>query len=157
MNALVIFDSAYGNTGKIAHAIGEGLRQSVPAHVRHVEQVSVDDLSAIDLLVVGSPTQRFNPTPAITTFLKSLPKESLSKVRVAAFDTRFTEAKIAEIKILKFFVNIFGYAAGPIAKQLTTKGGVLAAEPEGFYVADTEGPLQEKELERARTWGQTLG
>jgi flavodoxin len=157
MNALVVFDSAYGNTGKIAHAIGEGICQFTPSQVRHVEQVSADNLNAVDLLVVGSPTQRFSPTPAITTFLKSLPNGSLNDVRVAAFDTRFTVAKIAEIRVLEFFVNIFGYAAVPIAKQLTRKGGLLTTEPEGFYVADTEGPLLENELERARDWGQALG
>lgn len=43
-------------------------------------------------------------------------------------------------------------AAGPIAKRFVKKGGDLAVPPEGFFVAGTEGPLKEGELERAADW-----
>ena len=36
---------------------------------------------------------------------------------------------------------------------LAQKGADIVHEPEGFYVADTEGPLLESELERAEVWG----
>ncbi len=77
-------------------------------------------------------------------------------MHVGAFDTRFTENKIGEVKILAFFVRIFGYAVKPIAAQLQRKGGQLTQQPEGFYVADMEGPLLEDELARAREWGMDI-
>ncbi len=35
-------------------------------------------------------------------------------------------------------------------------GGELAAPAEGFFVVDTEGPLQEGELERAAAWARQV-
>lgn len=156
MKALVVYDSAFGNTEKIAEAIGQAINTSTNVVVRHVEQVSISDLAGLDLLVLGSPTQRFSPTTKVNDFLKSIPPGGLQDVKVAAFDTRFTEEKIGEIKILNFFVSIFGYAAKPIANAMKKKGGELLVEPEGFYVADTEGPLLEDEIARAKNWAQGM-
>jgi len=49
-------------------------------------------------------------------------------------------------------VGLFGYAAKPIADKLAKKGGTLIAQPEGFFVNGSEGPLKDNELERASTW-----
>jgi hypothetical protein len=113
-------------------------------------------VKGLDLLVVGSPTQRFTSTPAATAFAKNLMKGSLDGTRVAAFDTRFTQENIDKIKVLAFFVRIFGYAAEPLARRLQNAGGELAAAPEGFYVADSEGPLLDGELDRSRVWARQL-
>jgi flavodoxin len=156
MNALVVYDSAFGNTEKIAHAIRRGLKISTNVVVRHVEQIKSSDLEGLNLLILGSPTQRFSPTKKVNDFLKSIPAGGLRGVKVAAFDTRFTQEKIGEIRILDIFVSIFGYAAQPIANAMKKKGGELLVEPEGFYVADTEGPLLEDEIARAEKWAQTL-
>ena len=76
---------------------------------------------------------------------------------MAAFDTRLTESEINRVRILAFFVSLFGYAAKPIADRLVKKGGELIAPPEGFYVKGTEGPLLEGELERAAAWAKKIG
>ena len=156
MKAMVVYDSMYGNTGKVAEAIGQALGAPEDATVVRVGEVKAEQLSGLSLLVVGSPTQRFSPTGATTQFLKGIPKNGLQGVRVAGFDTRFPEAKIEEIGILAFFVRIFGYAAKPITGRLEKLGGEVAVPPEGFYVADTEGPLVEGELERAAEWARQI-
>ena len=107
-------------------------------------------------MIVGSPTQKFSPTGATTEFLKGIPKNGLRGTKVAAFDTRFTVSEIAKVRVLAFFVRIFGYAAEPIADRLEKKGGDLAVPPEAFYVSDTEGPLLEGELERAADWAKEI-
>lgn len=152
MKNLVIYDSQYGNTKKVAKAIGSALSNGLDVKIVHVAEVELEDLDGIDTLIVGSPTQQLSATAAIKSWLDNLPAGSLVGVRAAAFDTRFTQEKINEIKILSFFVSIFGYGAKPIAKRLVRKGADLILEPEGFYVADTEGPLLEQELERAAAW-----
>ena len=156
MKAMVVYDSAYGNTEKVALAIGESLAAAAEVETSRAAEVRPEQLAGVDLLVVGSPTQKFRPLPATTTFLKAIPAKGLQGVKVAAFDTRITEAAINKVRVLAFFVRVFGYAASPIADRLEKKGGTLAAPPEGFYVADTEGPLLEGELERAAEWAAKL-
>lgn len=156
MKSLVVYDSQYGNTQKIAQAIAERLAQLGSAYAIHVDEVQRGDLRGINLLVVGSPTQQLSATAPIKRWLGILPASGLKGVRAAAFDTRFTEEKIAENKVLPFFVRIFGYGAEPIASRLAKKGAELIAEPEGFYVSDMEGPLLAGELERAVAWAGRL-
>ena len=98
------------------------------------------------------PTQGFTATPAIKNWIKIIPRGGLEGIKAAAFDTRFTVEDINKVKILAFLVKIFGYAAQPISDRLEKKGAEIVLPPEGFYVAETEGPLLEKELERAAAW-----
>mgnify|MGYP001223979965 FL=1 len=156
MVSLVVYDSQYGNTRQIAQAIADQLASSGRAYALHVDEVQPGDMMGINLLVVGSPTQQLSATASIKGWLNRLPEGSLAGVRAAAFDTRFTQEKINQVKILSFFVSIFGYGARPIATRLAKKGAKVIAEPEGFYVADTEGPLLAEELQRAADWAASL-
>lgn len=156
MKGLIIYDSEYGNTRKIAEAIGQALEGRLEVEIIHVKEVDEEQLADVGLLIVGSPTQRFNPTPGIDDFLKGVPPRVLQGVKVAAFDTRFTEEEIGKTPVLAFFVRIFGYAAKPMADKLVRKGGALTLPPEGFYVGGIEGPLLDGELERAAAWAETI-
>ncbi len=155
MKALVIYDSVFGNTEKIAQAMGQALASEGDAEAARVGDVKPEHLTELDALLVGSPTRAFSPTPATKDFLKGLAPNSLNGVKVAAFDTRIAVEETGPA-ILKFLVKIFGYAAKPIANRLTKKGGTLIMEPEGFFVQDTEGPLREGELERAADWAKQI-
>lgn len=149
MKTVIVYDSIYKNTKKIADAIGSGVGHD--ARVLWVSEVQASDLKGVELLIVGSPTHGGRATPAIDEFLKSIPKGSLKDVHVAAFDTRFApEDHGIGLRIL---MNIIRFAAERIAKNLTQKGGILVGKPEGFIVQDKEGPLKAGELQRATTWG----
>jgi flavodoxin len=156
MKALVAYDSVYGNTGKIAQAIAQALGAPEDVELVQVGNVKPEQLAGLTLLIVGSPTQKFSPTGATTRFLKGIPRNGLEGVKVAAFDTRFPESEINRVRILAFFVGIFGYAAKPIAGRLEKKGGELVVPPEGFFVRDMKGPLLEGELERAADWAKQI-
>ena len=153
MNILVVYDSYFGNTEKIAQEVGRSFGDDVP--VKRPADVDIGTLSSLDLLIVGAPTRAFRPSDAIKAFLKELPNGVLKGVKVASFDTRMDVQNI-DNKILKFMAGIFGYAAEPIAKGLVKKGGVLVGEPMGYIVLDSEGPLKEGELERVADWVETL-
>jgi flavodoxin I len=156
MRTLIIYDSQYGNTEKIARTIGTTLQQQGEVEVIRVADVNPKMFIGIDLLVVGSPTQQFRATEGMREFLKSLPKDAVKGIRVAAFDTRLTQAFIDKHPPLSFFERIFGYAAERIAKELKEKGGEQVIPGEGFFVDDTEGPLVVGEVERAENWAQKL-
>jgi hypothetical protein len=159
MKALVVYESMWGNTGKIAAAIGGGLGE---ARVAEVHQVSSADLEGLDLLVVGGPTHAFSMSRASTRhdardrgattgaedrgireFLAELP--ATLGVPVATFDTRVTAVR-----------NLPGSAAKGAAKEVRRHHHARVVDRCSFYVEDTAGPLSDGELERAAGWGAGL-
>lgn len=151
MKILLVYDSVFGNTEKIAQTIAAALGvEAVP-----VNQVEAGQLRGMELLVVGSPTRGFRPTESISKLLNALPKNHLAGIQVAAFDTRIALETISS-SALRFMVDKGGYAASTIAKALEKKSGKLLATPEGFLVTGEQGPLKDGELERAAVWGGRL-
>jgi flavodoxin I len=155
MRTIIVYDSVFGNTERVARGIAAALGTAEEVQVLRVSEVKAPLPPGIELLIVGSPTRGFRPTPAIVAFLKRLAKGSLQGVRVAAFDTRISPDDIPS-GFLRFIVGRGGYAANPIARRLKGSGGGLTAPPEGFCVQGTEGPLKEGELERAADWARTV-
>jgi hypothetical protein len=165
MRALVVFESAFGNTESIARAIAEGLANHVHVDVLAVDVAASDVSDDIDLLVAGGPTQGFSlsrqgtrETAAkqaatglppgrigLREWLAALPA-AREEALAATFDTRFDKPHW-----------ITGSAARVAAKRLRAHGYRIIAAPESFFVTGTAGPLREGELERARDWGASLG
>jgi flavodoxin len=152
MKILIVFDSVFGNTEKLARAMGEALPG---AQVVRVIDVTPEHLEGVEGLIVGSPTRAFRPTTDLQKWLKTLPAHSLNNVRAAAFDTR---ADLDEVNsnFLRFMVGIFGYADKTIVKWLGKKGATLALPSGGFFVQGSEGPLKEGEVERAVEWAMGI-
>ncbi|MGI5826696.1 MAG: flavodoxin family protein [Patescibacteria group bacterium] len=152
MKVLIIYDSMFGNTEKIAQAIAKGFAKTDKVKILRVGEVSLSDLESLDLLIVGSPTQGGRPTISLQEFIKKIPESALKGVKVATFDTR-VEAKGAG---LRFLTKVLGYAAPRIVDSLKSKGGNLVALPQGFIVEQKEGPLKKGELERATQWSNGI-
>jgi flavodoxin I len=146
MKALIVYDSVYGNTEKIAKAMAEAIAPLGEAKVLRVGEANPSELESFDLLIMGSPTHAGRPTSAVQDFLNKVTQQSLRGIKAAAFDTRVTSK----------FAKIFGNAAGRIGGHITKKGGVLIASPENFFVTGREGPLKEGELERAAAWAKGI-
>ncbi|MBN2850713.1 MAG: flavodoxin family protein [Erysipelotrichaceae bacterium] len=151
MKSLVIYDSVFGNTKKIAQSIVDGLGEG--STLMHVSDVKPGDLK-VDLLVVGSPTRAFNAMPTLNAFVAALPANSLKSVRVASFDTR-VDVEVVKSKVLTTMVKFFGYAGEKILKKLASKGGISVGT-NAFYVLDKEGPLKDGEILRAQEWAKQL-
>ena len=145
LNVLIVYDSVFGNTEKIARSIGAGIGGGVK--VAKVDAVSSGDLLEVDLLVIGSPTVAGRATRPLQAFVDGLPRAVAEKARCAAFDTR----------VAMKFARLFGYAAPRISEVLRKRGSAAASEPQGFIVKGRNGPLADGELERATAWGRRLG
>ena len=146
MKVLIVYDSVFGNTEQVAQAIGNALGSQEDVEILRVSNVKPEQLTGLELLIVGSPTHGGRPTPVIQDFLNRVSEPAIRGINVAAFDTRLSTR----------LVGIFGYAAGRIAGSLKRKGGTLIASPEGFFVKGKEGPLKEGELERAASWAKVI-
>ena len=58
MKTLVVYDSLYGNTAKVAAAIAAAIGDALPGEVPvlPVGEAKAGDMESVDLLVIGSPT-----------------------------------------------------------------------------------------------------
>lgn len=159
MKTLVIFDSLYGNTEKVARAAGQAIAEACGSaqDVRVVKPAAATPelLREAELVVVGAPTHGFKPFKDMQAFLAGLSAGSLKGKQAAAFDTR-ADVKQINNKILTLFTSMMGYAAEDIHKALKKKGADLAGEPAGFFIEGKEGPLRDGELERAAAWARAL-
>lgn len=165
-SAVVIYESIYGNTRAVAEAIAEGLGGAEVVPVQRATNAVRD----AELLVVGGPTHMHGMTttrsrqlaaeaaqedghehhvepaaaeePGLRSWLRDLPDSAGS--HAAAFDTRADHSPW-----------LTGAASRGIAKRLGHRGYDVVAV-ESFFVQDSEGPLEEGELARARNWGHEL-
>jgi len=144
LRALVVYDSLFGNTEKIARAIGGAIGGDTK--VARAGETDSATFGTLTVLIVGSPVHGGRPTPEVQNLLQRIPEHAMKGINVAAFDTRIPSR----------FAKIFGYAADRIADALVLKEGTLAVPPEGFKVKGKKGPLEDGELERAATWGKGI-
>ncbi len=141
MKALVIYDSNFGNTKKIAEIIAEKLGMNT--NVLRVSDFNMEKLEGIKLLIVGSPVNAWRPTEKILNFLTSLGKDQLKGIKGASFDTK-----------MKFFLS--GDASRKISRKLEKAGAEIIANPQEFIVKGRNGPLAEGEVEKAAKWAATI-
>lgn len=141
MKALVVYDTKFGNTEMVAQAIAAALGPEVRA--ARVDTIKPADLTGLDLLIVGSPTQAWSASKGTKALLSSLQGRALSGVRAAAFDTGFTS-------------RLSGSAAKKIERALRRRGCTIVAPATRFFVKGTEGPLADGELEKAAAWAKQM-
>ncbi len=142
MKTFVVYDSQYGNTERIAQAIADTLRAFGQARAVRIGPAHPIELQGVDMLILGSPTQGFRPTPAMQSFLGTVPSQRLGGLAIACFDTRFRG-------------TLWKRSAAPrMARQLRTMGVEPLVPPESFFVKTMkkEGSLLPGEVERAASW-----
>jgi flavodoxin len=157
MNALVVSESCFGNTTRIADAIGAGLR-SRGVTLTVVDAAAVPALDGVDLLIVGAPTHSMGlpgpgtrrqaqnkggrvPANGVAEWLATLPTST--GLRAAVFDTVTGTG----------FFN--GSAAKKIEKQLRNRSFDVVAR-QSFLASAVDGPLAEGETTRAEQWATSL-
>jgi flavodoxin len=152
MKILVIYDSYFGNTERIALAIKDSIPENKHVVVKKISDFNISDLEGVEVIIIGSPTRAFRPTEAITNFLKKI---DVDKYKWIAFDTGVNPQQIKS-KVLTIMVKLFGYAAPNMAKIIKKAGGVMLANPETFYVIGNEGPLVTGEIDRFHQWIESV-
>lgn len=147
MNALVLYDSKYGNTERIAEAVALALQEALPTRLTAIEEVGdcAETLAGIDLLVIGGPTHRHGISDPLRASLSCLGDRELDGIRVAVFDTRAHGSRV-----------LTGSAAARLARFVRRHGAWLVVPPASFVVQGVRGPLERGELEHARDWAHEV-
>ncbi len=146
MQTVVVYDSKFGNTEKVAQAIGRGLGAFGDVRVTSTGEATLTERP--DLLLLGGPTQNRGASPGLRAFVEALPA-ALRGVPTALFDTRYRGG-----------TWLMGSAAAKAAKAIRDAGSELVVEPESFDLV-RQGPrerqtLEPGELERAERWAAAV-
>ena len=144
--ALVVYDSVYGNTEKIARALAKGLEDGgVDVQCVRVDAAEFDELNGYDLLFVGSPVQGWSASKLTKEFLERLKSvEDLSGKKAFAFDTKMGRSRLV------------GSAGGMIEGKLKSLGLTIIKPHASAVVKGREGPLEEGAEETFRQLGADL-
>lgn len=165
MRALVVYESGFGNTERVAQAVAAGLAEhageGMQVDLQRVDEAPAPLSDLVDLLVVGGPTHAFSMTregtredavrqgarttgTGIREWIDRLGDGPHSEM-LATFDTRVDKVR-----------RLPGSAAKAASRALGKHGYRQGFRPQSFYVADVAGPLLDGELDRARAWGREL-
>jgi menaquinone-dependent protoporphyrinogen IX oxidase len=152
MKGVIVYDTSYGNTKKIAEAIAETLNESgmeiVLFKVNEVKKLSAKNC---DLLVLGSPTKFGTMSFAMKWFLGKLKSEEWMNKPFVAFDTENPE-NIERARA----ENKEWSAAEKIAEKLREKKMNQLSPVMKALVLGQKGPLVEGEINRARDYASEL-
>ena len=135
MNGIVIYDTKFGNTQKVAEAIAQHLK----AEVMNAANVEVSSLQNYDFMVFGCPTHAWNMSAGMKVLFKRMQDMSFTGKRAAAFDTKINN-------------RLAGSAAKKIENKLKNLGFTIAIARVNFFVTGREGPLAEGELDKIKTF-----
>jgi len=147
MKGIVVYDTSYRNTKRIADTIAETLKESgAEAELFYVKEVRKLNAHEYSFLVLGSPTRFGTMSFAVRFFLGKVKSKEWMGKPFAAFDTENPE-------------NIErkeGSAAEKIAQKLRDKQMNQLLPVLKAVVLGRKGPLQEGEIERARDYAMEL-
>ncbi len=153
MRVLVVFETLWGNTERVARVIAAELDSTMDVTVADSDSAP-SSVDGFDLLVVGGPTHAFSMTRAATRAQPTAPhvptrgiREWLETVErpaqaiaAVAFDTRVNTPRLP------------GSAAKAIRHELRSLGFGTRIKAKSFRVHGNEGPLVDREPDRAAAW-----
>ena len=168
MKALVLYETMYGNTRKVAEAIAHGLDGAVAAAAVEVGDAKEEQVAECGLLVVGGPTHVHG---------MSRPSTRRSAVGVASATGEFDAGSRTNMGVREWLSAVQAAVPGQLAAAFDTRnhgpglitgkaskgiseglrkaGFSLLAKPESFEVGP--GPsVAPEEIDRATRWGREL-
>ncbi|MEM3759487.1 MAG: flavodoxin domain-containing protein [Candidatus Bathyarchaeia archaeon] len=129
--AIIIYDTKFGNTEKIAKALAIGMeKEGVKVDCVKADEVDVDKLGECDFLAFGAPTHAFGISKPMKAFLEKLKSVNLKGKKAFAFDTKYKS-------------RLAGSAAKGIEKRLKEFGMSIIKPYTSAIVKSSEGPLAE--------------
>lgn len=160
MQVLIVYESHFGNTRRVAAAIARGLPAGATAELVDIDSAPPLDQVRADLLIIGAPTHVFGlsrpdsrrealeqaglPDGARRGIREWLAQLPAGLPPVAVYDTRTLESRLP------------GSAARAVARRLRRAKVTMVGTPANFAVHGIEGPLAPGEEERAAAWARGL-
>lgn len=144
-NAIVIYDSRYGNTKKIAESLARGIEEKeIKVNCINIGMVKVSSLLEYDLIAIGGPTHNRKASEEMNAFIANLERINLTDKQTFIFDTKKK--------------GFFAGSAGKAIEKVIEKLGCRIITPRvSAYVKGKEGPLKEGMIEQFHDLGKEIG
>ena len=152
MKGIIVYDTSYGNTKKIAETLAETLKEpGIEVDLFYVKDVKKLSGKDYDFLVLGSPTKFGTMSFTIKFFLNKVKDEEWMSKSFAAFDTENPE-NVEQARLQKKEWS----AAEKIAAKLKEKKMSQLLPVLKALVLGQKGPLVEGEVERTKDYARQL-
>ena len=146
VKVIVVFESNYGNTKRVAETIVEGMKDvgEIEASVRELKEVDRNEILEYDAVLLGSPNHMGGPTRGIKGFIDKLGELRLEGKMFAVFDT--------------YMGKDFGKAVKKMEKRINEKVPRLKQITAGLSVKvhGMKGPIVEGELPKCKEFGKNI-
>ena len=160
MSVLIVVESQFGNTIRIARSVATGLADAGTAvSVLRCSEASATIPDDVTLLLLGAPTHNLHLSNA------SSRKQALAKGASQGEDLGLAEwigrvEPRSDLRVVTFDTAMAGRFSGSAAKAavklLRRRGFRHSEQGQSFIVDDASGPPHEGEEERARSWAAGL-
>ncbi|MHA2400247.1 MAG: flavodoxin family protein [Promethearchaeota archaeon] len=147
MKVLVVYETKFGNTKKVAETIADGMQEieQINTKVINVNEVETSIVKDFDAIIIGSPTWGGNAPKSIRNFINSLAELQLNEKSYAVFDTNNN---------LRFMSNLTKKLEKKISKKIPSLKRILPGLP--VKVIGLKGPLAEGEFPKCQNFGKEL-
>jgi len=143
---IVVYESKYGNTKRVAETIIEGMNEveGIEVVLSELKEVDPDKVPDYDAILIGSPNHFGGPTRGPKKFIDKLGKLPLRGKLVAVFDT--------------YIRGDFEKAVKKMEKRINEKvpGLKLIAPGLSIKVQGIKGPILEGELPKCKEFGKKI-
>ena len=158
MNAVVVYESLWGNTAAIAHAIAAGIGEGAVA--LSTGEATPERIAGADLIVAGAPLLGFSlPTEQMREGIRKQPQGPPADLSNPSLRSWLETVPASSARGATFETRIWwspGSAAKTAASALRERGYRVDSPGGRFVVTGKYGPLKDGELERAEAWGAAL-
>jgi flavodoxin len=142
--ALILYDSVYGNTKKVAIALSRGLEAGgLNVDTMPIESFDQNTLNAYDIIGIGGPTHFHGVSKKMRSFLSKLEKTRLENKAGFVFETK-----------ADFLLS--GSAAKKIMRSLQGMKLNIMQAPITAIVLGKEGPLADSTLRNMEQVGISI-
>ncbi|MEM3666969.1 MAG: flavodoxin domain-containing protein [Candidatus Bathyarchaeia archaeon] len=146
MKVIIVYESKYGNTMRVAETIIEGMNEigGIEASLSGLEEIDFNKIPSYDVILIGSPNHIGGPTRGIKGFIDKLGELRLEGKKFVVFDT--------------YMGKDFEKAVKKMEKQVNEKVPGLKRLAPGLSikVQGIKGPIVEGELQKCKEFGKKI-
>ncbi|MHA2021439.1 MAG: flavodoxin family protein [Candidatus Thorarchaeota archaeon] len=146
-NVLLIYDSKFGNTKRLAEEIASGIEEAgeINCKVENIKDLDKGEVVPFDAVLFGCPVHVMRATRGIMGAIKKAAKDGLDGKLVTTFET--------------YMGNHNSKALRKMEELLTKKAPGARLVTPGFsaLVDGYEGPLNAEDAAKGKEFGKTIG